>query len=455
MNRKSLFYALFIGLIYVWTGSVFIAIIYRLYDFCEVNTVTLISEALLYICQAAGALASALLCKKRGKQGSIPMLLAALLLTAILSLVSLLMPLGNGVIVISCFSNLGIGFLLGESILSLVSFVPKNSRCISIGLAYAIGSVGSYLLSLIYEEGLSAPQMIYFFMGFMIITVFMCYPLRFFRVPIAMEQAENLARKTIVLACAVPFLSYLVYSMGYYFGTMVYVAGIDISLTRAFYAISLIVAGILNDKNRKLGGFASFLILVFPFISLSLQNTNGFAMTLCILSYLALGFLSIYRVALFTDMASKGTSFLYLAPLGVVMGPLGNAGGTSIGLALDDNQILLTLLVGGMFMVTGIVFFLLNQNLYRPKTELAAVEKTPVVEKSPEEKFFAFRVAYGLNDNQTEVFKRIMEGHSNAKISEEMFLAESTIKYHVKNILKATGATDRKSLLALYHNFVP
>jgi DNA-binding NarL/FixJ family response regulator len=49
----------------------------------------------------------------------------------------------------------------------------------------------------------------------------------------------------------------------------------------------------------------------------------------------------------------------------------------------------------------------------------------------------------GLTDRQMQVFKLIVQGKSNKAIANQLCIAESTIKQHVKPILKALNVTSR------------
>lgn len=49
----------------------------------------------------------------------------------------------------------------------------------------------------------------------------------------------------------------------------------------------------------------------------------------------------------------------------------------------------------------------------------------------------------GLTDRQVQVFKLVMQGKSNKAIARDLCIAESTIKQHVKPILKTLNVTSR------------
>ena len=66
-----------------------------------------------------------------------------------------------------------------------------------------------------------------------------------------------------------------------------------------------------------------------------------------------------------------------------------------------------------------------------------------------EERLSAFIREYELSSRETEVLSLITEGASNGEISAKLFISENTVKFHVRNILKKTGCTNRTELLTM------
>ena len=66
---------------------------------------------------------------------------------------------------------------------------------------------------------------------------------------------------------------------------------------------------------------------------------------------------------------------------------------------------------------------------------------------SQEERLNAFIQKYELSLRETEVFSLIIEGASNGEISAKLFISENTVKFHVRNILKKTGCSNRTELI--------
>lgn len=54
---------------------------------------------------------------------------------------------------------------------------------------------------------------------------------------------------------------------------------------------------------------------------------------------------------------------------------------------------------------------------------------------------------YKLTEREAEVFDELLLGRSNREISDHMFIVESTVKFHVRNILKKAGVSNRLQLI--------
>jgi PAS domain S-box-containing protein len=56
-----------------------------------------------------------------------------------------------------------------------------------------------------------------------------------------------------------------------------------------------------------------------------------------------------------------------------------------------------------------------------------------------------------LSTRQLEILALIADGHGNAEIASRLFLAESTVKWHVRQIFRSLGISSRAQAIARYH----
>lgn len=164
-------------------------------------------------------------------------------------------------------------------------------------------------------------------------------------------------------------------------------------------------------------------------------------MAVWILGYIFFGFFSVYRVVVFSDIAAQKPSLLYLAAFGLVSGRIGDSFGTYGGILLSGKTIILLTVTSGLFILVVFLFFAVYNKIYVPV----------VKENDIERRLEQFSLEYTLTTREKEVLRLVVEGQSNMEISGILFVSESTVKFHVGNILKKSGCTNRTSLTLLFN----
>ena len=249
---------------------------------------------------------------------------------------------------------------------------------------------------------------------------------------------EKASTGPIALAGLTVVLVSLTRGIGFYFPMADISKGISLEFSRAFYAIGLILAGIVGDRSRKYGAVSCLAALAFPFAMIALSGEVGISIVLWIIGYCLFGFLAVFRVVLFSDIARTKENLLYIAGFGLMFGRIGDAAGNLTGIILNNKLIPLVTVSSICFAVTFIVFFLLYNKLYMP---------VPRALPTQEERLNAFIQKYELSLRENEVLNLIIEGDSNGEISEKLFISENTVKFHVRNILKKTRCSNRTELI--------
>ena len=78
------------------------------------------------------------------------------------------------------------------------------------------------------------------------------------------------------------------------------------------------MAGYISDRSRKYGALSCLTALVFPFAMIALSNELQHRFMdhrICFF-----GFLAVFRVVVFTDIACAKEGFLYIAAFGLMFG---------------------------------------------------------------------------------------------------------------------------------------
>ena len=73
----------------------------------------------------------------------------------------------------------------------------------------------------------------------------------------------------------------------------------------------------------------------------------------------------------------------------------------------------------------------------------------PAKEPSSEELLEELITKYEISPREAEVFKLLLTGSTNGEIAKQLYISENTVKFHVRNILKKTGCTNRTELTRL------
>ncbi|HHT24111.1 MAG TPA: hypothetical protein GXZ76_01130 [Clostridiaceae bacterium] len=157
-----------------------------------------------------------------------------------------------------------------------------------------------------------------------------------------------------------------------------------------------------------------------------------------IMAYLFLGFWSVYRLLVFSDIARK-TGMPVFAVFGLLFGRLGEATGTlAVGLFTGTMLIVIS---GAVFVLVIGLFFVLYQKLYISVTS---------PEKLEQQRFVAYTTYFGFSAREREIFALLIRGMSNAEIAGELYITESTVKFHIGNMFKKSGFTRRSEFITDY-----
>ena len=439
--KTNLRCSLIIALCFLWTATGYLSWMYHLMDFAAVSSVDWLTEVIGYLFQAAGLLIFGVVMKRRRelflKKSAFIACIVADFICMILSVLT------NGFLYILIFGylmNLFHGIVAGFYLTLLATRVERTYRSMVFGGAYAASSIASWLLSLPNDSSfLHSGYALILYGIFVCITVGMILVEKE-RLPLEKiaYTGEKTSPGTIALAGLTVVLVSLTRGIGFYFPMADISKGISLELSRAFYAIGLILAGLVGDCSRKYGAVSCLAALVFPFAMIALSNEVGISIALWSVGYCLFGFLTVFRVVLFSDIARTKENRLYVAGFGLMFGRIGDAAGNLTGILLNGKLIPLVIVSSSCFVVTFIVFYLLYNRLYMP---------VPRSLPSQEERLNEFIQKHELSLRETEVLTLIIEGASNGEISAKLFISENTVKFHVRNVLKKTGCANRTELI--------
>ena len=247
------------------------------------------------------------------------------------------------------------------------------------------------------------------------------------------------ARKIVILAAVAVVLVSLVKNAGFSFPTADLSNTVDLELSRLFYGIGLLAAGIVADRDRRYALACCGISLAVPFIMLALAGAGSSSVVLWAIGYLLFGFFTVFRILLFADLAAQGGSW-WLAGAGLFFGRIGDILGTALYLALGQSPEALILATAVLFIAAALLLILLHQQLFGTGAKPAAQRDV----------LGEFCAEYGLSTREREVLPLLVGGKTYAEIAAELFVTESTVKYHARNIREKTDCATRVEVADLY-----
>mgnify|MGYP002623129878 CR=1 FL=1 len=403
-----------------------------------------------YLLQAAGIGLYLLIIHRHPKPAG-RVVLIALILHMIFMVPAGISPFVAGSLIFGFLMNITCGFIAGYYLHNLTANVPANHKALVFGLGYAVSIIASWILSII--DGGS----IYYSEKVLIICLVLtlgAIVLTFERAPKA-EEAENVTDEAtrpaatsgtavkasfILMAALLVLLFSIVNNSGFAFPSADIGNTVNVELSRLVYAAGLIIAGLVTDKSRKSGAICALAALMIPFIILALKGETLSAVIFWVLSYFIFGFYAVFRIILFSDIASKYDMMVF-AGFGLMIGRAGDAIGEGICLLLGNHLTILIILTAVLFVAAVVIFFRLYQQLYVPAAER---------EESEKERFARFAAAHDLSAREQDMLRLLLEKKSNGEISETLSISENTVKFHVRNLLQKTGCKNRNELTNAY-----
>ena len=475
MTKKntSLRLCLMIGLCFLFTSSGYLTWLHHLMEYYSADTSNLLSEVVGYLFQVCGLgifcfflkkEASTLADSKTTQKNSITTqnvhFLVACVIDLVLIITASICTIPLLVVLLGFLMNFFHGIVAGFYLSMLIKKSTPTSYAGIFGFSYAIGTVTSWMISLL-QTKLSMPDMYLLLIYSGIITL-----IGLLAIPQPKETEDTsspapdmlqssttnnsnltISAKMIVLAVCCILLISLVNSLGFCLPLSVFhESHFSLEFTRLFYAIGLIAAGVINNKSRKFGGVACICALFFPFIELLLKNSSNLAILFWCIGYIFFGFLAVYRVTIFFDFAKSKKTLLFLAPCGLLVGRIGDAAGAFIGTALQMYPVILCAIAALFFIASIIVFFVCYEHLYFVSAKNESLSDNTVSSESEDSDFATL---HNLSVREQEVLTFILSGKTNKEIADQLFVSENTIKFHVKNILKKTSCANRRELISL------
>lgn len=452
--KKSILLCIITVLAITWTGIGYIKWFYGLFESFSPEFLDISGNVIDYSLQAVGVFLFALYIKHHpfALRNTVLFVIAGELISMI---VATTVPVAPLKLAFGYVMVIFIGMLTGGYITLLANLLTDCS--LTYGIAAALGGIISWLITLPLGGDLylgSVSTAVYAAIAVALIALIWSV------MPSGDDKsnedgqtgtikAGGQDRGLIVHGMLLLLIVCVTMNMGYYFPVSDLTdGGVSLEIVRATSAAGLLIAGIVVTRSRQSGLILCICALLSPFLSMALAQDPSIKFPVYIVSYILMGVYSVYCVVLFADISKEYG--MYLAAAGMMIRRAGEALGNGAALVLSQHPMALVISTAALFVAAVFIAAAFWRRMYNYIPEHIPMETTGVTAKSEEERFADFAMHFDISERETDVLHQILEGKSNAEIASALFISENTVKFHIKNILKKTGATNRKELRRIW-----
>lgn len=440
-------YLIYIGIIavcFLYTGSAFMSQSFRLMEYYPEKIVDIITSIFNYLFQAIGISLFLLGLRYHPNKISNRKLFICLLVSGAFFM-SLSQLSNNGLFIqlMGYIFNLHIGIYFGYYLAMFAQNINPEKSGLCFGVAYAIASVGTYIIS-IFKDGafLVSKEVTAIYLIMASITIALVYLANNLDVKEdhLASKVDNNQQLYIKEYASIIALMTVIFTVGaglYY--SLPVATLVNWNLIRAFYAVGLILAGLIMDKNRLMGEVLAIASLTYPLIMTTIVGdgvTNTVALSI---SYCVRGFVTIYYILVFTDMAWDNPRNLVLAPVGLMVSRIIEIIVSSILMFLMPNEIVQLLVAAVCFVPLLILFVIVQNKKYVP--ELISEDK----------KLALYAERHALTSREIDILKCLINGMSDAEIADQLFISKNTVRFHISNLMKKTDNKTRVEVVQAFH----
>ena len=432
-DRLSIRMSLLIGLSFFWSGSLFLTWMYHLNDLAVPSIyVDIHTDIIGYFCQAIGCLILAHLIQKRRIKNERFFFLFINSIDFVLGVISYTTNNQLIALIFGYLMNFVHGFIAGIYLWYLAKYVETKKRALTFGAGYALGTIGSYLISIILPNNFLNSIHVFLLYGLTIVLIYLLdNKHKKITDNFSLIKYDN---KLLILLIVFIVTINTVKNGSFYFPMQDINLGTSLELSRCAYAVGLLIAGVINDSNRKHGLILCLVSLIFPFVMLTLEQLIEAKTIVWILNYFFNGFFNVYRIILFSDLSNSRENY-YISGFGLTFGRIGDSLGALLGILFGSKEIFYIILMVILYLLSIVLIINIYSSLYNNTV-------------SSDEQLFH---NYAFSLREKDVCKLILQNKSNKEIGATLFISNNTVKTHIKSILKKTGCQNKLDLINLFN----
>ena len=422
-SKNNLKYILILGIGFLWCSSLYLSEEQYLLNYMSAINTNIVDMLFGSLSMALGILIFCLLYKKNQSIKKVYILFLSL--TILFSISFFLVTSKALLSIFLCLTCLlgSAGFGAGYHFSLVACNVQKEYRGRVFAIGYTIGTVGTFLLSLLPSEIFKTSMSLIIYIPLIIINIYLIKKygnLKEIRNDI---QTNNLKRYLTVIIILVLLMAIVTSFSSNMFSLKNINMSRGFAYPRLYYSIGLIIAGILADKKQEYLEVATIISLFFPLLAILFIKENISILLFSSLNYVFIAFFVVFRTTIFMNLSDVKDNYLYLAGMGLCISRI--VEGLLVLVNYYFNFSYMFLIIASIIILSLIliIYILLFHKNF---------------EKSENDIVKEIRVKYKLSFQETKVLELLISDYTNQEIADALYLSINTIRNHVANIYKKT-----------------
>ncbi len=423
-SKNNLKNILILALGFFWCSSVYLTQEQYLTNYADVNFINIAELLFGSLSMALGILVFGLLYKHNK---NVKMIYIIFILLSIVSMITFFATnnkyLMSACLCLTCFFGTA-GYGVGYHFSLLASDVLKEYRGRVFALGYGLGSIGTYLVTLLPENFYSSINSLQLYIPIIIVNLLLV--IKDTKL-ISIKDENNTVSfkkhfiKISIIVLAMSLLSAL--STDVIALHTISIPG-GYGATRIYYSLGLLFAGLLVDKRKNLFEILTVISFIFSLLAIILLKDNYSINIIAGLSYFLVAFFVLFRTTIFVNMVDNKMSIIWASAFGLMYSRIIEGVMVLFEDYLIDNYTLLIIIIMILLSVVIILYFLLYfQNNKMSEND---VVKTTAIK-------------YKLSIQEEKVLNLLVRDLSNQEIADSLYVSVNTIRNHISNIYKKTG----------------
>ena len=429
-NKINIKHIIILALGFFWCSAIYLTEQTYLLKFCNKDFVSYIAIFYGSLAMALGILLYIIIFKRTKN------IKLYYLLFTIFSIISSFVFFGtnNNTIMSIClcltclFGTAGFGVGYHFSLISLNIEKEYRGRVFAIG--YGIGSILTYLISLLPINFYSSIKSMIIYIPIILINIILVYKNKDLVINNNDNYSSSYKKYFIVLSIIVLLMSLLSAITTDVVSIHIFnVTGLFAN-TRIYYCLGLILAGYLIDKKKEIFDICTIISFVFSLLAIVLLNQNISTNIVIAFTYFFVGFFVVFRTLIFINLIDKKKSSIYIAAIGLLYSRIMEGIFVLFEKELIKNYTILIIIETILLCIVLYVYILYYLKVNQTTSNDRLKE---IVNK------------YNLTSQEEKVLGLLVQDLTKKEIADKLFLSVNTIKIHVTNIYKKTSM-NRKEL---------